>query len=260
MVFSAKTSFFLSFGNYPTYFLRLLEVIKIRKMKKILLLSLLLCVTFAFGQNRGPQGNDGTYSVFGPTKATLGYTSVQRPSRKVIKGSQHLFDTWNNSAVVVSKEGKKFKVQNVNFNARRNRFEMEQPGDTLYTFNFKAIDKIVVNNRTFSTVYFEEDERDMAVEEIGVADNFKIIKRYNIEIQVGSPNPMRGSVSDKYLLKDDYYLIKDGEMKKFNPKRKKVSKLMGKKADQVEDYAKENKLSYKDDAELAQIILYYNSL
>jgi hypothetical protein len=71
---------------------------------------------------------------------------------------------------------------------------------------------------------------------------------------------MRGSTRDKYKLLYDYY-IKEGEsLEKLKLKKSAITKLYGENGKKVAAYAKKEKLSFKDDAELAKIITYANTL
>jgi len=58
-----------------------------------------------------------------------------------------------------------------------------------------------------------------------------------------------------------YFLLQEnGEIKDFTDKKSNWLSLMGNKAEEVEKFAKSNRLNFEDKEELVKIIAYYNSL
>lgn len=69
-----------------------------------------------------------------------------------------------------------------------------------------------------------------------------------------------GSYS-RIVLVYKYFLLKEnGDLVEFTGNKNDMLKLMGKHADDVEQYARTNKLKFDDKLDLMQIVKYYNSL
>lgn len=232
-------------------------------MKNLLVALLFLSFSFTWGQTKGPgmpNQNEAVYSSFERNKDNLGRTKAIVRTGKIIDGSKHLWDEWNNSGLVEAVDGKKYRVSKINFNAKNNWFEVNVHQDSTYVFDRRKVNEVIINDRTFIKVEFPENQRSYVVEEIAKGKDFSLVKKYDVEILYGSHDPMRGTTRDKYKLLDDYYLKNSKGIEKFKPKKSTIIKLYGGNAKKVAAYAKKEKLSFKDDKELAQIITYANSL
>lgn len=232
-------------------------------MKNILVTVLLASLGSISAQNKGP-GSSGeiadTFESFKTDRNDLGRAREIKRSGKAIDGTKYIWKEWNNEGLVEASNGKKYKVSNINFNAKNNWFEVNVHKDSSYAFNRRKIHKVHINDKVFINVQFPEAQRDFVVQEIAKSENFTIVKKYDIEIIYGSHDPMRGSTRDKYKLLYDYY-IKEGEsLEKLKLKKSAITKLYGENGKKVAAYAKKEKLSFKDDAELAKIIAYANAL
>ncbi len=69
-----------------------------------------------------------------------------------------------------------------------------------------------------------------------------------------------GGFTRKILTHDYYFLYDNGEIKKFEGKKKELLQQMKRKAPLVDAYIKENKLKYDRMNDLTRIVAYYNSL
>ncbi|GAB3909871.1 hypothetical protein [Mucilaginibacter boryungensis] len=63
-----------------------------------------------------------------------------------------------------------------------------------------------------------------------------------------------------YVATATYYVFKDDKMSAIKPDKKAVMAVMADKAGQMEDYLKNNKVNFKNDADLSQLFDKYNSL
>ena len=149
---------------------------------------------------------------------------------------------------------------NINLNARRNVFESKIGTDSVFTFDFTNIEKMVVNNKTYKNIFSPVEGGYRLVEVVAETDDFAIYKDYKIDIKEGSPNPMLAQQNDKYLMKDSYYVKKGRSFKKFKLKKSSFLKLAGSKADMLEAYADKNDLNFRDEKDLEKIASYYGSL
>lgn len=231
-------------------------------MLRTLIIALLLCTTVVSGQNEGVNPNNNVLiglTNLGANRAAFGSSSIIRNPKRPIDGTVYLYESWSNYATVSSEETK-VRLDNLNFNAQRNAFQSKIGKDSVFTFNFRNLNKVVVKNKTFKNVYSPVHQKSRVFEIITETKDFTIYKDYRIEIKEGNPNPQRGAPNDKYLLRFDYYVSQGENFDKISLKKSKVLKLMGDKADKVESYIKSNKLKVKRSKDFAKIIEYYNSL
>lgn len=232
-------------------------------MKNVLVTFLLLISCFTWSQTKGPSISNQTESVFNSfdqDKDNLGRTKAIVRTGKIIDGYKHIWKEWDNNGVVEAVNGKKYRVSKINFNAKNNWFEVNVHQDSTYAFDRRKVNKVVIKDRTFINVEFPENQRSFVVEEIAKGKDFLLVKKYDVEILYGSHDPMRGTTRDKYKLLNDYYLKNDEGVEKFSPKKSSIIKLYGDNAKKVAAYAKKEKLSFKDDKELAKIIAFANGL
>lgn len=231
-------------------------------MLRTLIIALLLCTTIMSGQNEGVNPNNNVLiglTNLGANRAAFGSSSIIRNPKRPIDGTVYLYEDWSNYATVSSEETK-VRLDNLNFNAQRNAFQSKIGKDSLFTFNFRNLNKVVVKNKTFKNVYSPIHQKSRVFEVVTETKDFSIYKDYRIEIKEGNPNPQRGAPNDKYLLRFDYYVSQGENFDKISLKKSKILKLMGDKADKVESYIKSNKLKVKKSGDFAKIIDYYNSL
>lgn len=69
-----------------------------------------------------------------------------------------------------------------------------------------------------------------------------------------------GLLSYKYEDIDIYYLLKDGKMTSIKPNKGNLLDALSDKKEKVEAFAKQNKINFKNDADLAKLMDYYNSI
>lgn len=231
-------------------------------MKKIFLIAALAIFSFASAQ---------TQTAVTPTNNALeavasqgagfsgGHGMIYNPPRGV-EGSVYLYDNWNNSAIIETTENKRYKVRKVNFNTKTNGLEARINGDSIFTFDYTNIDRVVINNRAFKNAYSPVEGGYRVFEVIAETNDFAIYKDYVLDIKEGNPNPMLAQANDKYIVRDSYYMKKGKTFRKIKLKKSNVLKLTGKKADDIEAFAKKNRLSFKNELDLQKIATYYSTL
>jgi len=176
------------------------------------------------------------------------------PKRRTI-GSVHLFKDWNNYAIIITNDNSRFSLRNINLNIERNVFESKIEGGSVFTFNFNNIDRFVVNNRVFKNFYYDDDNR--VYELIYEADEFILMKGFNVEMIEGSANPMVNRRFDKWAQKTRYYILQNDEIKPIKLKKKKILKLVEgdlERAQKIEQYVKANRLSYSKEKDVRKVL------
>lgn len=233
-------------------------------MKKVMILTLSLLGGVLYAQRTGvSQASNVLASVasFGPDGANVGNGSVIFNPPRPIDGTVYIFDNWKNNAIIETSKGQQLRLRNnLNFNAMRNAFESKMGRDSIFTFDFTSIEKMVVNNKTYKNVYSPVDGGYRIFEVIAENNDFSIYKDYNVDIKEGNPNPMLAQTNDKYMMKDTYYVKKGKSFKKFKMRKSDFLKLAGDKSDNLEAFAKKNKLSFKREEDLEKIATYYSTL
>ncbi len=227
-------------------------------MKSILTLAIVLFVGVLTAQNEGVTNNtQGT--IFNAASASNSYgasTHFTNPKR-VVEGSVHLFKKWNNNAVIITNDNQRFTIKNINLNIERNTFESKISEDSLFTFNFNNIDKFIINNKVFKNYYYDDDNR--VYELIYQSDEFNIMKGHKVQLIEGSANPMVNRKFDRNIQKSSYYIMKEGKIKPFKLKKKKILRLVDgdvERAQKIEQYVKENRLSYKKEYDVRRALEY----
>ena len=172
-------------------------------------------------------------------------------------GTIYLFDDWNNYARIFPKSGSgSFTADNINFNVQRSMFETKTR-DSIRSYNFASIDRIVVGVRTFKSFYFEPLKRNKVFEVVYQGDNFSILKDYRIDVQEANPNPMIARNRDKLIRRTTYYLETPESLKEFKFNKKNILRALGEeKAAYALDYAKKYQMSFRKEDELRKILNY----
>lgn len=230
------------------------------KFTIVIALSLFSATLLAQGPSADANSTANFLNSIDNQGASFGSSSLIRNPSRSIEGSVHLFDDWSNRGVAVVSADQKIRIQNINFNVQRNTLESKINRDSIFTFNVSKLDKIMINNRTFKHVYFPIKKGTRLLEVLGEAEGITIYKDYEIDIKEGNPNPMRGALKDKYIIRD-YYYIQNGEtFNKFKLKKKTILKVMGDKAASVKEFASKNKLSFSKERDIAKIFTHFDSL
>lgn len=229
----------------------------------IVLVSFVLTMGYGYTQVVDTNNNAlNALAIYGPDGANVGTSSIVYNPPRPIDGTVYLFDGWNNNTLIVTNsQEKSIRLNsNINFNAKRNVFESKMDTETIFTFDFTNIEKIVINNRTFKNIYSPVDGGYRVFEVIAETKDFEIYKDYTIDIREGNPNPLLARANDKYIMRDSYYVKKGKSFKKLKLKKSEILKAAGSKSSVVEQYAKDNNLNFKNERDLQMIVSYYRTL
>jgi hypothetical protein len=225
-------------------------------MKNLIFLIAVVSTGMLFAQtNNNVENNSGVvFGKVGNSATSYGSSSSTffNPARRV-EGSVHLFNDWNNQAVIYTTDTQKFSLRNINLNIERNTFESKVSEDTIFTFNFNNIDRFVINKRVFKNHYYNGDNRIFEI----IYDSGKItlLKGYKIQLVKGSPNPMLNRSTDRNVQKEFYFLKEGNNIKPYRLKKKSILALMSSdQAKVAENYAKDNNLSFNEDADINRIL------
>ena len=221
-------------------------------MKKFLVV---LCIALSspfYGQtnfNSGIStgGNDMNYG------STFFYNT-----RNVVIGSVYLFDEWNNSAEIHTLSNERFLVRNINLNINRNAFEAKlNDSDSIFSFNFNNIKKILINDKTYKNYFYNDDNR--VYEIIYETEKISIMKGFSIKLVSKGANPMLNRANDKYAKFSSYFVKRDNSIKPFRLRKKSIHNLLDNDKNiisRLDFYITSENLSYKNEGDVAQILDY----
>ncbi|RKF04619.1 hypothetical protein C8N26_1292 [Tenacibaculum lutimaris] len=171
----------------------------------------------------------------------------------------YYFKSFNNKTIINIKNGKKYKINNFNLDLVDNLFVSKVNNDSLFVFS--SIESAIINNREF----IKQDGGIYEVLVKGKRVNFKI--RYYSEKKDEVIDRLNGKVVKpmRFVLKKEYYLVnnKTSSLKILNKlNKKKLLKFIedNKLENEVLNFIKKKKLSFKKEEEIKQILNYYNSL
>lgn len=208
-------------------------------------------------QNEGVVNNQAHAFTAATLGANFAGTAYFKNPIKEIKGTVYLFDTWENSAVLVSMQNKRYLVKNVNINIQENTLQSKFSMDSLYTFNFSNIQSFVINNKIYKNIYDENGSKIYEI--IYESDKFDILKGFHVKVIASSPNPMINRSNEKFSRKKGYYLRTGTTIKPFKLSKKRILKLLVNDKERImriEQYVESNKLSYKNEEQIREALEY----
>ncbi len=175
-------------------------------------------------------------------------------------GSFLLFESWNNRAYLYVGE-EKLAVSNINFHVDEEKFISQMENDSTFVYDFKGINRIVVNDRPFISLYSSKEGKNKVYEVVAESDELSLVKNYYSDVMTGSANPMINRARNKIKLKSNYFIMINGGLLPFNKKKTGFrSVIPSEKAEMLERFVKSNKLSYRNDDDLKRIVQYLSTI
>ena len=213
----------------------------------VFLLSISLYSQTNFNAGISMGGNDYNYG------STFFYNQ-----RSVIIGSVYLYDEWDNNAEIHTLTNERFLVKNINLNINRNAFEAKlTDSDSIFSFNFNNIKQVVINDKIYKNYFYNDDNR--VYEIIYETEKFSLMKGFSIKLVSKGANPMLNRANDKYAKFSSYFVKMDNSIKPFRLRKKSIYNLLGNDENiisRLDYYVSSNKLSYKNEEDVVQILDY----
>lgn len=171
-----------------------------------------------------------------------------------VKGSIYLFDKWENKGVIYL-GNKKYITSNINLNINKNVFMSKIEGDSTFVYDFLSIDRIIINNRKFSSFYNPDENKKIIYEILFEDKSIFLLKGYYIKFVKASPNPMVNRPDNKIRQGSNYFIYKDKTFQAFNLNKNNYLNLVGdKQKKELIKYVKNNKLSFKKEKDITMIL------
>jgi hypothetical protein len=233
----------------------------------LLLISFLFLVSLSFSQTSsveagGSQAMENYAQLASGNGASFGNSMMFYNPKRYIDGTVHLFESWNNTAVIHTISDEKFLVKRVNLNLKRNSFEAKMnDSDSIFSFTFNNIKKIVINNKIYKNFYYDDDNR--VYEMLYDTDEYKFMKGFEVKLISGSANPMVNRPNDRYVRGEEYFMMLNGSISPTKLKRKSIFRLLklDKSATSKMDmFIESNSLSLKKVDDIIKILEYYNNI
>ena len=174
-----------------------------------------------------------------------------------IEGSQYLFEQWKNDCLIMV-GNRKYVIPNINFNMDKQAF-MSKFADSMLVYDFKVLDKVLVNGKMFKSVYNASEGQNKIYEILYSSNDFSIFKENFIEIKEASPNPMLNRPNRKIKQKSKYFVYTKGKFDRLKLKKDDLLSLLSEdEVKRIEAYAQSNKLSYKKEKDVDRMLTYIN--
>jgi len=223
-------------------------------MRHILILIFLFS-NFAVSQTNTQ--TDFRSALTGET-SNFGTSFFYNQPNKVVLGSAYLFDEWNNDGEIQTLSGERFLIRNINLNISRNSFEAKiNDNDSIFSFNFNNIKKIIINDRSYVNYFYNEDNR--VYELVYGGQSFKILKGFSVKLVTSSGNPMVNRSNDKYVKKESYFIRSEDDkmINSFKFNKRSLNKLFErskKDVSRITTYIESSNLSYKNEDDVIRIL------
>ncbi len=175
------------------------------------------------------------------------------------------FDLWHDGKVVLEggdtiKGSIKYDLQDLLQVRHQNRMESFSARKVLL---FEIFDQGYKRYRTFYSLPYSSNGgyKSPLLFEVLTEGKITVLSREKVEYRTYSYSPfMYGGYNTRKVLVNTYFLLKEnGNIEDFSGKRSDWLDLMGKRVDEIHDYAKDNRLDFDKKYDLKRIIDYYNS-
>ncbi|WP_337042970.1 hypothetical protein [Emticicia sp. 17c] len=180
-----------------------------------------------------------------------------------VVGSPYLFETWNKGDVVLS-DGTTYKELDLKYNQVDGIvfFKGKNGEDLGFTLPVKSF-KLYPNNALMSFVLapeIKDGSSDPYFELLSDGKKVKFLKKVSKAVR---ESKSYGSASATKIFAENlnYYLLKaDGTPLKVKKDKKGILGALSDKSAELEQYIKDNKTNFKEDASVAALVDYYNTL
>ena len=193
----------------------------------------------------------------------LNFVGTWVPSKVVdnsISGSTYLFNSWIGNYVVIDSKRVSTKLFNLNYNIKTSMLETAISKDSVYQYDIDNIDYVFKANKTYKII--NPENKKILSEEIFKNEKFQLYKIFNIEVILGTFNPLTQEKiqSDSYGQKIEYFLFKDGKFTKTKLSKKNILELVKDKIDLIKTQVNKLNYSYTEESDVKAILNYYDTL
>ena len=233
-------------------------------MTRFFFYAFLISITYSFSQNNSiSTGSQASDNLNRGNDMSYGSSMTFYNPKRFIEGTYHLFENWNNTATIYTISDEKFLVKRINLNLTRNSFEAKiSDSDSIFSFTFNNIEKIIINNKTYKNYYYNDNNR--VYEMLFDTDKYKFLKGFKVKLITGSANPMVNRPNDKYVRGEEYFIMINGSISPLKKLKKKfIYKLLDLNnlyTSKLDAFIELNLLSLKKEEDIVKLLDYYNSI
>jgi len=233
----------------------------------LLFISFLFSVSISFAQTNsveagGSQAMENYAQLASGNGASYGNSMMFYNPKRYIDGTVHLFESWNNTAVIHTISDDKFLVKRVNLNLKRNSFEAKMnDSDSIFSFTFNNIKKSLLNNKIYKNFYYDDDNR--VYEMLYDTDQYKFMKGFNVKLISGSANPMVNRPNDRYVRGEEFFIMINGSISDVKLKKKSIYRLLNidkLSTSKLDMFIESNNLSLKKVDDIIKLLEYYSNI
>jgi hypothetical protein len=184
-----------------------------------------------------------------------------------VQAQEWPFELWHDGKIVLVsgdtlKGLVKYDLQQdlVQFNAQRgNVVEVYTARKVLF---FEIFDTTIDQYRNFFSLPYNATTgyRTPVLFELLAEGKMTLLSRENLEYRTYSSPYYFGSYSRQVLVYKFYLLEENGKINEFIGKKSELLQLMGRKAEEVENFIRQNKLKIEEREDFTKVVTYYNSL
>jgi hypothetical protein len=180
-----------------------------------------------------------------------------------VVGTPYIFENWTKGEVILA-DGKAHKDLDLKYDQVEGIvfFKGKNGADLGFTSLVKSF-IIYPNNVAMSFITvpeIKETERDPYFEVLSDGKKVKFLKKTQKIIRE-SKGYNSASITRTFGENTNYYLVKsDGTYTKVKRDKKAIIAALSDKSTEVEQYIKDNKTNFKEDASVAAVVNYYNTL
>ena len=130
-------------------------------------------------------------------------------------------------------------------------------GDSTFVFSAQGIEKIIVKDKLYKNYYNPNEGNNKFYEVVYEDQKITLLKGYHVSLVQASPNPMVNRSKNKIKRHTSYYIFNNGAMQSFKLKKSNILNLVSnEQAKKLEQYVKDNKLSYKKEKDISKMLHY----
>jgi hypothetical protein len=167
---------------------------------------------------------------------------------------EYMFPRWSNSGIIFV-DNKMYGIGNINFNISTNSVDSRITQDKLFMFQSSSVDSISINNHLFKKV------GTMFYEVLFENHNNMLLKKYDVKhekVQRGRMGVVQGS--GKTYIEANYIVVKpDNKRSNIELNKKSVLEIFENESDVLENYAKEENLSFRKEEDVIKMLKYLSS-